>query len=96
MTLALFWKCLFVFFDLIAVDFCWAKYTKGIADSKAGPAAFWSMLIMLLGAAAVISYTQNWVLLFPAAAGAWVGTYMAVKPGFFDKVKKWIGQFRSK
>lgn len=87
MTSALFLKCIFVFFDLIAVDFCWAKYTKHIADSKAMPAAFWSMAIMLLGAFAIISYMSNPILLIPAALGAWVGTYIAVSPTFLEKVK---------
>jgi hypothetical protein len=90
MTLALFWKCLFVFIDLIAVDFCWAKYTKKVSDSNAPRAAFWSMSIMILGAFAVISYMTNPWLLIPAALGAWCGTYMAVKPRFFTAAFTWF------
>jgi len=68
-----------VFFVVIALDFCWAKYVTHISDGTPHRAAFWSTAIMLGSAFSTISYVADRWALIPALAGAYVGTYFAVK-----------------
>ncbi len=68
-----------VFFALIAVDFAWARYTQAIKRGMPMMSSVYAMAILGLGAFGIISYTSNHWLLIPACAGAFVGTYVAVR-----------------
>ena len=68
-----------IFVAMIAVDFVWAHYTKAITDKRALKAGLNAIGILALGAFGIISYTTNHWLLIPACAGAFVGTYSAVR-----------------
>jgi hypothetical protein len=73
------WTWLFVFLSLVALDFVWAKYTQAITDKKPINAGLYAILILALGGFSIISYTTDHMLLIPACAGAFVGTYLAVR-----------------
>lgn len=67
-----------VFLLTLLVDICWANYTMRTADQLPAKAALWSMMIVLVGTISTqIWLTNHWVLL-DSAAGAFVGTYIAV------------------
>lgn len=70
-----------VFIAVAVLDFVWAKYTSYVNDSRAVYAGVAAVLIMVLGGTAVIGYTSDPLMLIPAGAGAFVGTYAAVKIG---------------
>lgn len=73
-------KLWFIVFTIAAMlDFVWAIYTRHIVARNAGLAAFWAMIVAALIGVNTISYTENNWLLVPAAAGAFVGTYLATR-----------------
>jgi hypothetical protein len=72
-------KALAVFVAMTVLDFVWARYNMATTSNKAMLSALYSVTIVLLGAFSVISYTDNHVMLLPAAAGAFCGTYLAVR-----------------
>jgi hypothetical protein len=67
-----------VFVALCVLDFVWARYNVATTSKQPVKAGVYSVLIILLGAFSVISYTDDHRMLLPAAAGAFVGTYFAV------------------
>ena len=73
------WNMIGVFVAMIAVDIIWTAYIKTIAQGEASAAAFWSLLVMLVGAYVTIQYVHDPLMLVPAGLGAAVGTYVAVK-----------------
>lgn len=77
MTLAL--QALIAFTALFITDICWALYVRRVKDGNAIMSSLWAVVLFLSGAVAVISYTTNPLLLIPAACGACLGTYVAVK-----------------
>jgi hypothetical protein len=50
-----------------------------VGAKRAAPAAVWGSLTLLFGAFNVVSYTHDHWAVVPAVAGAFVGTYVAVK-----------------
>lgn len=68
-----------VFAAMFALDFVWTFYTKAIQRHVAMPAALWAVAILGLNGFAQIGYINNPWLLIPAAAGAFGGTYSAMK-----------------
>ena len=61
------------------VDAIWTMYNRAVTANKAFAAAAYSSGIVLAGGITVISYTENHWMILPAAAGAFVGTFFAVK-----------------
>ncbi len=72
------WKFVGVFLALAALDFVWAKYTFAMTARKSAAAGAYASGIILLSGAAAIGYTSDPMLLLPAMAGAFVGTWVAV------------------
>ena len=70
-----------IFLAVTALDFVWARYTRYVNDAKGIHAGIAAVIIMVLGGTAVIGYTSDPWMLLPAGAGAFVGTYAAVKMG---------------
>lgn len=68
-----------VFAALFLLDFVWAKYTYAMTSKRPVRAATLASGIILLSGGAAVGYTQNPWLLIPAMAGAWAGTWLAVK-----------------
>jgi hypothetical protein len=56
----------------------WARYTYAINSKARLPAGLYSAAVIALGGFSIISYTENHWMLMPAAAGAFVGTVLAV------------------
>lgn len=70
---------IFTFLSLFAIDIFYTYYLKAVADNKELTASLWSIVVTILGAFVVINYTTNHMLLIPAAAGAFCGTYVGLK-----------------
>jgi uncharacterized membrane protein YfcA len=68
-----------IFLAYILTDALYAKYTIDTAKLNAIKAATTGSIIHILLAVGVISYTQNWLYIFPLAAGSWIGTYIMIK-----------------
>jgi predicted small integral membrane protein len=75
-----------------ATDAVYVMFSSAVAQQKRVPAATWSSLWYLLSSFAVISYTQDWIYVFFAAAGSWVGAYASVtfirRPISFRRAKE--------
>lgn len=71
---------LIAFAGLTLTDIAWARYTASTsASSNPHVAARWAVVLFGLGGSVVVQYTTNPVLLIPAAAGAYAGTYLGVR-----------------
>lgn len=70
-----------VFFSLCALDFVWAKYITATTSKRPTVAAAYASTIIVLSGTAAIGYVNDPVMLVPAAAGAFVGTYFAILSG---------------
>ena len=81
MTGNLYLDGLIVFGLSFLVDIVYAKYTVAASVRQPAIAGCWSSLIFLIGGLNVSAYVTNHWLLFPAAAGAFFGTYIGVKSG---------------
>ena len=53
-------------------------FTSSVIARKRVAAANWSSLWYTLSSFAVISYTNNWVYVFFAAIGSWIGAYVSM------------------
>lgn len=69
---------LLVFVSTFSADLVWAKYITAAADKRAFHAALWSAAIIALGGFNVMQYAMNWRTVFPAIAGAFLGTWFAL------------------
>lgn len=68
-----------VFVLLFAMDVIWTKLTIATTERAPAVAAAWSTALYVLSTLAVFSVIHDLGLLMPAAAGAFLGTYVAVK-----------------
>lgn len=69
-----------VFMAVLAADYCWALYTIHTAEKRAVTAALWSAGIVLLGSITTFAFIQAGIsMTIPAALGAAVGTFIAIK-----------------
>lgn len=68
-----------VFLAMFATDMMWAMYTRQVADRKPLAAAAASVGLLVMGALVTLSYVTNPILLLPAAAGGFAGTWLAVR-----------------
>lgn len=75
----------FVFLMMMMTDMFWAIYLRRAAQGKPFMAASMASILLLLGGYVVIAYTEDRMMLIPAALGAFVGTYITV---WWDKEKK--------
>jgi hypothetical protein len=61
-----------------ATDAVYVLFTAAVSARRRLPAATWSSIWYLLSSFAVISYTRDWVYVFFAAAGSWIGAYASM------------------
>jgi hypothetical protein len=73
------WTWLVIFASMFALDFVWAFYMKAVQRSAAFSAASWAIAITVFNGAVQIGYIADHWLLVPAAAGAFIGTFFALK-----------------
>jgi Na+/glutamate symporter len=66
------------FFALFFTDIFYVYYLKSVQDGKTLKASCWSVVVFLIACVAVINYTTDHMLLIPAAAGAFLGTYVGM------------------
>jgi hypothetical protein len=59
-------------------DAAYVMFTSAVVAEKRVPAATWSSILYLLSSFGVISYTNNWVYLFFAALGSWIGAFASM------------------
>ena len=72
------------FFALFFVDFVFARYIKAVNDVQPIKAGMLASIITLLNIVAVISYTENHLMIIPAVLGAFVGSFVGVKMSQVD------------
>ena len=72
-------QALSVFFAFIVLDVVWARYMIALSDRKVRSACLWSMVIPLLSGWITVQYVDNNWMLIPAALGAGVGTWLAMR-----------------
>jgi hypothetical protein len=70
-------KAVAIFFGMSLLDFIWAKCVSSVANGSAIAAANWGFITSFLTGIITIIYVAEPMLLLPAAAGAWVGVYLA-------------------
>lgn len=68
-----------VFVLLFVMDVIWVRLTLATTQRAPAVAAAWSTALYVLSTLAVFSVIHDLGLLVPAAAGAFAGTYVAVK-----------------
>jgi hypothetical protein len=59
-------------------DAAYVMFTSAVMAKKRVPAASWSSLLYLLSSFAIINYTNNWLYLFFAAIGSWLGSFASM------------------
>lgn len=72
-------RWLLVFLAAVVVDFIWARYTAAVTSSRAIAAAWLSIGIIVSNAVVTVGYVTDYWLIVPTAAGAWCGTYFAIR-----------------
>lgn len=73
------WKATLIFLLDAGIDWVWAKYNIACADRRPLQASTLAAIIISIGSVSTLMFVHdNWLIL-PGAAGAFVGTYIAVK-----------------
>lgn len=67
-----------MFAVVFALDWVWTRYISTVAEKRPVQSAFWSCGTILLSGVAAVEYVREPWLLVPAAAGAWLATWIAV------------------
>lgn len=73
------WRSVIVFAAVGVGDVVWARWAIAAAARRPMPAAWWAVGIITLGVVAVDAYIRSRWYVVPAAAGAGVGTFVAVR-----------------
>ena len=68
-----------VFIGMFLLDMVYARYTQAIQSGQAMRAAHFAAVLIGITAFVTVSYVQNRWLTLPVMAGAWAGTWVAVK-----------------
>lgn len=74
-----YWQAVATFGAMAVLDYVWADYQRAVNLKFPGRAAQLSAAIIVLNALVVLSYADNPWMIAPAAAGAFVGTYLSVR-----------------
>jgi len=68
-----------VFFAYFVIDVMYALYVIAVGKKRAFSAAVMTSAICVINALGVMTYSRNSMYILPLAAGAFLGTYAAVK-----------------
>jgi hypothetical protein len=63
-----------IFIATIIVDVAWTLYLIKVEERKVIQSGVWAVVIYLVGALVVLSYSHNHYLLIPAVIGSFIGT----------------------
>lgn len=72
-------RWLLVLLATALIDILWTRCVAATADRKALPAASWGTALYVVSYLVTLSVVSEPLLLIPGAAGAFVGTYWAVR-----------------
>lgn len=72
-------RCLAIFAAMVLLDVVFALYIIETAQKNSFAASAWATAIQLCNAVVVVSYAKDWRTVWPAALGAFVGTYLAIE-----------------
>lgn len=67
------------FLGMCVLDLVWAHYTRAMAQRHAWRGAFLASAMICISGVVTLSYVTDWRMLLPAAAGAFVGTFVGTK-----------------
>lgn len=67
------------FLAMTITDLMWAWYVKKVNANNAFMSGVAAVGLFAVGAITVVGYANNPILIIPASAGAFVGTYLGVK-----------------
>lgn len=73
-------KALAVFVVTAAIDIIWTLCVRATSERRAGAASSWAAVLVVCASFNTLSIVESPALVIPAALGAFVGTYLAVKP----------------
>ena len=60
-------------------NMCGTLYFSNVEKKKAGTAAFWSAMLILINAFAIINYVENNIYIAAAFIGTYLGTFGTIK-----------------
>ncbi len=66
------------FFGMAGLDIIFARYTLAVTSRSPVWASSYAAVCLLLGGSVVVTYAHDPIMLIPAAAGAFVGTYIGM------------------
>jgi hypothetical protein len=72
------WRWIAAFVAMTLTDGAWALYVASVKFGSPVAASLWAVALFVLGALAVIGYTQDRWLLLPGSVGAFTGTWVVV------------------
>lgn len=67
------------FFAVFLTDIIYTFYLKSVQLNNIWKACFWATAVTATASVAVISYTENHMMLIPSLLGAFVGTWFGMK-----------------
>ena len=73
------WQAFVIFLLDALIDWVWAKYNIACAERKPIAAGVFAVAIILMSSFSLLMFVHNQWLIVPGAAGACIGTYIAVK-----------------
>ena len=73
-------RILIAFVGMAVVDFAFARYTYAMAHKRPFEGASYAAALLVIQGAIVLVYVQDPWMLIPAAAGAFLGTYIGNMP----------------
>ncbi len=72
-------RALCIFAAMLLLDVAFAIYIVETAARNSFRASAWAAALQLCNAVVVVSYAKDWRTVWPAAAGAFAGTYLALE-----------------
>jgi hypothetical protein len=78
-----------IFLGTVIVDIAWTLYLIKVEERNVFQSGMWAVVIYLVGALIVLSYSSNHLLLIPAVLGSFLGTAGTV---WYKKRKEIITQ----
>lgn len=73
------WMALALFLSSLVADIFWARWTIATNERRGAEAAAWAFLICLPAVLWAPAYVQSRWYVLPYAAGAAIGTYVAIR-----------------
>ncbi len=72
---------LFIMIIMAFANMCGTLYFCNVEKKKAHTAAFWSAMLILINAFAIIHYVENSIYIVAAFIGTYIGTFGTLKWG---------------